>query len=102
VARAPAVSGLCRLDEWATGLSGEDARVVLDADGDPIADVVRGRAAACPAAWALAVGPEGGWSPDEIAGLAARGFVRASLGPSNLRVDTAAIGALAVVRALAG
>jgi 16S rRNA (uracil1498-N3)-methyltransferase len=45
----------------------------------------------------LFVGPEGGWSPAELALAGAR---RASLGPLNLRADTAALVALTL--ALAG
>jgi RsmE family RNA methyltransferase len=46
---------------------------------------------------ALAIGPEGGWVPFELALLAARGFRPVTLGPRVLRVETAVpalIGAL--------
>ncbi|MBO7684716.1 MAG: RNA methyltransferase [Kiritimatiellae bacterium] len=43
----------------------------------------------------LAIGPEGGWTDDEVALLEARGFARYSLGPRILRTDTAAIALLA-------
>lgn len=45
---------------------------------------------------ALAVGPEGGWTPEEEVLLSDAGWIRASLGPSILRAETAAIAALAV------
>jgi RsmE family RNA methyltransferase len=38
---------------------------------------------------ALAIGPEGGWTPYEAAELARRGFLPTSLGPRPLRVDQA-------------
>ena len=44
---------------------------------------------------ALAIGPEGGWTDDEVALLESRGFSRYSLGPRILRTDTAAIALLA-------
>ena len=43
----------------------------------------------------LAVGPEGGWTDDEIALLEEHGFVRYSLGARILRTDTATIALLA-------
>lgn len=43
----------------------------------------------------VALGPEGGWTDDEVALLAAHGFARLSLGPRILRTDTAAIAVLA-------
>ena len=39
----------------------------------------------------LAVGPEGGWTDDEVALLASLGFARCSLGGRILRTDTAVI-----------
>ena len=51
---------------------------------------------------ALLVGPEGGFPPDEVALAAAAGFVPVGLGPRVLRVETAAITAVALVQAAAG
>ncbi len=45
----------------------------------------------------LAIGPEGGFTADERALAAARGYVLASLGPRTLRCDTAAIAAVTIV-----
>ena len=45
----------------------------------------------------LAIGPEGGWTPEEEALFDANGWRAASLGPRILRAETAAIAALAVV-----
>jgi len=49
---------------------------------------------------ALAIGPEGGWTPDEITTLTTAGFLPASLGPTILRAETAAIAAVAIALAL--
>lgn len=49
----------------------------------------------------LAIGPEGGWTADEIKHFADSGWHAASLGPTILRAETAAIAALAVVMAIA-
>jgi 16S rRNA (uracil1498-N3)-methyltransferase len=40
---------------------------------------------------ALAVGPEGGWEPQEVDFLVSRGFQPVTLGPRILRAETAAI-----------
>lgn len=45
----------------------------------------------------IAIGPEGGWAPEEEALFDANGWRAASLGPRILRAETAAITALAVV-----
>ncbi len=69
--------------------------------GAPIAQALDTTAAAGP--WAVAIGPEGGFSADEAAALAALpGTVRASLGPRILRAETAALAALACWQALVG
>jgi len=47
----------------------------------------------------IAVGPEGGWAPDEESLFDANGWKAASLGPRILRAETAAIAALAVIAA---
>ncbi len=48
---------------------------------------------------ALAIGPEGGWTSEELSGFSAAGWVAASLGNTVLRAETAAIAALAIVLA---
>lgn len=45
----------------------------------------------------LAIGPEGGWTDDELAAARAADFVEASLGQSILRTETAVIAALAIL-----
>lgn len=46
---------------------------------------------------ALAVGPEGGWTPYELEMLQGRGFSAAGMGRRILRTDTACIGLLSVL-----
>jgi len=50
-------------------------------------------------ALALAVGPEGGWTAGEIQSFHRAGWISASLGPTILRAETAAIAGLSVVMA---
>lgn len=75
-----------------------DATVIV---GDPDAALtIRACLAslvAPPSSVALYIGPEGGWTADELAVLDARGALRCSLGPRLMRVETAAIVAAAQV-----
>jgi 16S rRNA (uracil1498-N3)-methyltransferase len=47
---------------------------------------------------ALAIGPEGGWTDDELRSFASTQWIAASLGETILRAETAAIAALAIAR----
>ncbi len=51
-------------------------------------------------ALALAIGPEGGWAPEEFALFGTAGWERVTLGPRVLRAETAAIAGLAICSAL--
>jgi 16S rRNA (uracil1498-N3)-methyltransferase len=44
----------------------------------------------------LAIGPEGGWAEDELLLLRDSGWISATLGPTILRAETAAIAAIAI------
>jgi 16S rRNA (uracil1498-N3)-methyltransferase len=86
------------LDAWPA------ARRLLFCDesgaGTPIATALAGEA---PGPWAVLIGPEGGFSADERAMIAAKPFaVPVALGPRVLRADTAAIAALTMVQAHLG
>ncbi|QOW24099.1 16S rRNA (uracil(1498)-N(3))-methyltransferase [Lysobacter sp. H23M47] len=75
----------------------DDLRWLLDPDGDlairdlPIANGVT--------EVVLAVGPEGGWSPDDRGQLLAAGFGGLRLGPRILRTETAGLAAIAALQA---
>jgi 16S rRNA (uracil1498-N3)-methyltransferase len=45
---------------------------------------------------ALAIGPEGGWTPEEMALFTTRAWQHVTLGPRILRAETAAIAAIAI------
>lgn len=51
---------------------------------------------------ALAIGPEGGWTDEEVMAARGHGFVEASLGEGILRTETAVLASIAVVRFAAG
>ena len=60
-------------------------------------------AAAAPGPWAILIGPEGGFAPEEAARLRALPFVLpVTLGPRVLRADTAAVAAVTLWQALLG
>jgi 16S rRNA (uracil1498-N3)-methyltransferase len=84
--------------ERAIAATPEGARILLDPDGAPLADVAAA-AAARGQPVTVALGPEGGFEPDEHDRLVAAGFAGAALGGNILRLETAGIAALAVVRA---
>jgi 16S rRNA (uracil1498-N3)-methyltransferase len=73
-----------------------DVRIVLDPQGAALLTSLgsAGRTTA------LAIGPEGGWSDAELKRFQDSGWLLASLGPTILRAETAAIAALAVVMQL--
>jgi 16S rRNA (uracil1498-N3)-methyltransferase len=68
-------------------------RIVLDPDGEPLS------AMRLSGPVVLAVGPEGGIEPDELAQLDAAGFRRARVPGNILRFETAAIVGVALARA---
>jgi 16S rRNA (uracil1498-N3)-methyltransferase len=51
---------------------------------------------------ALATGPEGGWTDEEISAARSRGFAEASLGENILRTETAVLASLAILRFVVG
>jgi len=55
------------------------------------------RSLALPESCSLVIGPEGGLASEEVAALTARGARTVSLGPRNLRAETAAIAAATLV-----
>lgn len=80
------------------------ARRLLIADetggGKPILDALR---EAQPGAWAVMIGPEGGFTREELDRIAAvPGVLPVGLGPRILRADTAAIATLSCLQAAIG
>jgi 16S rRNA (uracil1498-N3)-methyltransferase len=60
-------------------------------------DVVESQAIGADKGTTLAVGPEGGWTTEELQQFHAAGWITASLGPTILRAETAAIAATAIL-----
>jgi 16S rRNA (uracil1498-N3)-methyltransferase len=81
------------------GQPGCDLRIVL-AETEPeatLSEVLRARDNVT--SLALAVGPEGGWTGEELQSFATSHWMAASLGNTILRAETAAIAAVAIARA---
>jgi len=74
----------------------EGTRLLLDAAGVPM---VGADAPALDGPVTIAVGPEGGFEPEERNALIDAGFLPVSLGGTILRFETAAVVALGIVRA---
>jgi 16S rRNA (uracil1498-N3)-methyltransferase len=55
-----------------------------------------------PSSCLLAIGPEGGWTEEEVASALAKGFQPLGLGSRTLRTETAALAAVAVLEWLWG
>lgn len=103
----PEISMKRNFRRWAAGggleeaFAGQGVRFVAhpyaesSAPPRPGGDLCAGTAAHFSARPVLAVGPEGGWTEDEVALLEAKGFVRHSLGRRILRTDTALIALIA-------
>ena len=86
-ARLPEVSGTHAWNELPELLAACEMRYVLDPRG-PSGVPAAGDS---PASAALAVGPEGGWSPEELAALERGGCRPFRLGARVLRIETAAV-----------
>lgn len=83
------------LDTWEA-----DRRLMFcdETGGAPVASAVKESGA-----WAILIGPEGGFSPEERGRLRSLSFTTAvSLGPRILRADTAAIAAMTLWQATVG
>lgn len=93
------VISINELSDWISDSYG-DKRFVLHngLKGNPLTELTSACSASSPF-W-LIVGPEGGFSKDELVFLISSGFERASLGVRRLKAETAAITSVALVEQL--
>jgi 16S rRNA (uracil1498-N3)-methyltransferase len=81
----------------------DPSRRLMFCDESGGAPSVRALQAAGPGPWAILIGPEGGFAPEERETLRGLAFTTAvSLGPRILRADTAAIAAMTLWQAVVG
>ena len=88
----PEISQPVKLNELFTTSSG--TRVVLSEIENEV--MLKDAIGADHSALTLAFGPEGGWKQEELDAFRLAGWTSASLGPTILRVETAAIAAVAI------
>jgi len=95
----PCLDGVLPLDE-ALRQSREELRLLLWEEASrPLAEVLP---VAAPRDVAVLVGPEGGFSAEEVAAARAAGFIPVGLGPRILRSETAGLALAAVLQYLYG
>src|SRR5262249_56418875 len=95
------VPGIAAPVAWPGIFDHLEAPILVAWEEEREAQLVRAFARAVPAL-SLVIGPEGGIAADEIALARSRGARTVSLGVRNLRSETAAVAAVAVVLAIAG
>lgn len=86
-----------RLDEWLESGAGEAEGYARRWVAEPGAGRVPWEAMGTAGRTVVAIGPEGGWTENEVGLLKARGFEGLSLGERVLRSDTACVAALSVL-----
>lgn len=93
--RLPSIAPLVSYADWIAAAQGTERIVILDSGGETS---LAASAAGSPVR-VVAIGPEGGFTPDELDLANRAGATRAHLGPRILRAETAAIAALAMIDA---
>ncbi|HTS13584.1 MAG TPA: RsmE family RNA methyltransferase [Candidatus Limnocylindrales bacterium] len=96
--RAPAIGAMARATD-AFAAANASVKLILSErpDSPPIRQTLEAAGTDVNSA-VLAIGPEGGWTDEELAAARTAGFREASLGETILRTETAVIAALSVLR----
>jgi 16S rRNA (uracil1498-N3)-methyltransferase len=96
--RVPSIEVVADLASACAQSDAASLRVLLAPDADRTLTSVVPQASSI----SLIIGPEGGFSDDEIALAQQHGFQACRLGPRVLRAETAPLAALAAIQAVAG
>lgn len=94
--RLPAIAPVTAFPDWLAGADDRQGPIVI-LDGQASRSLAGVAAEALPRT--VVVGPEGGFTTDEVRAACVRGAIAAHLGPRVLRAETAALAALAIVGA---
>jgi len=97
-AQVPALDAPATLAAAATALADDCMKLTLDPQGEQSLQSLPPP----PAGVAIAIGPEGGWSPRDRETLRTAGFEGLRLGPRVLRTETAGLAAIAALQARFG
>ena len=97
--RIPAIAPVVSLSTWLGAGATRNERVAIAAPGVKLS--LRAFVVEAPPS-AVVIGPEGGFTEDEIAMAVAAGAVAVGMGPRVLRAETAGVAALAMIAVLAG
>jgi len=92
--RVPRLNPVVRISDWVSSIE-SDVKWVLDPRGNP----AKQQADIRPTSAAIAIGPEGGLSADEIELCKQHGFGAKLIGPRVLRTETAALTAITLLQA---
>ena len=95
--RVPPIHGLQTFDQWLTGTHAGATVLLHPAAEKSMLDSVDANAPI-----SLLIGPEGGFTDEEIARAMLRGVVTAKFGPRTLRTETAGLAAIAALAACFG
>ena len=101
-ARVPDIAAPQPLSVAVGALPAQARRFTLDPDGESAIATLDLRAGTQDAGVIVAIGPEGGWSPGDLALLRGAGFAGLRLGPRVLRTETAGIACIAALQARFG
>lgn len=97
-ADVPEIAAPVKLKSALEATAGAGQRILLS-EVEKGTTLSRALESASPSSISLAVGPEGGWTPEELKLFVENGWVSASLGSTILRAETAAIAAIAIASA---
>lgn len=92
----PEINNPSLLRDWSSSIEAEKKIVLYPGASKKISEICFTNSVA------LAIGPEGDFTSEEIGDLVKEGFTPVSMGTRILRAETAAISALSTIRTLAG
>jgi len=100
IARLPEIKAAVRPGDWSALFADSDRVLmgVLDPEAPSLRRVLEGLRSSPPARLGILIGPEGDLTPAEISAATGAGALPVSFGPNTLRVETAALFALSVLR----
>lgn len=97
-ATVPAIEAPTRFEQWLAASTDELKLLLVEPSAASGAEANLRSLGSRPSSAAVIVGPEGGWSPEEVTRAVAAGCVPVTLGGLTLRADAVPIAALSILR----